>query len=83
MTTPMKIHKSITMSRVEEAVTREMLTLDNPGFCLACGEDAEGCEPDARDYTCEYCECDTVFGASEVLLMGAYHADGPDNPVVE
>jgi hypothetical protein len=47
-------------------------SLDNPGFCLACGEQADGCEPDARGYTCESCGDKEVYGAQEVLLMGAY-----------
>lgn len=41
----------------------------NPGFCLACGEQVEGCEPDARDYTCECCDEPCVFGAEEILMM--------------
>lgn len=64
----MKIHKSITAERVAEAVERQSTSLDNPGFCVACGEDAEGCEPDARRYPCECCEEEAVYGAQELLL---------------
>jgi len=52
----MSIHKSITIDRVIAAVEAETFGLENPGFCLACGEDAFGCEPDARNYTCELCD---------------------------
>ena len=63
------IHPSITQDRVVEAARSQMFGMENPGFCLACGEDADGCEPDARNYPCEVCgECQ-VFGAQEVLLM--------------
>ncbi len=51
----MKFHPSITAARVCDACERASTTLDNPGFCIACGADAEGVEPDARDYTCEAC----------------------------
>ena len=44
---------------------------DNLGFCLHCGAQAYGCEPDARNYTCDECGADQVFGAEEVLMMGA------------
>ena len=44
------IHPSLTAERVAEAVERELTTLDNPGFCLACGAEADGCEPDAEQY---------------------------------
>lgn len=64
-----KPHPSITQERVEEAVMRRMTTLDNPGFCLECGEEASGCEPDAREYTCEYCGAHKVYGADEILMM--------------
>lgn len=63
-----KMHPSITAERVCEAVEREMSSLDNPGFCLACGEEADGCEPDARNYECEYCGARRVFGAGELLM---------------
>lgn len=63
-----KIHPSVTLDRVVEAVERQSMSLDNPGFCIACGEDAEGCEPDARNYPCEACEERAVFGAQELLL---------------
>jgi hypothetical protein len=41
----------------------------NPGFCIACGEEAMSCEPDARCYGCEHCGKSTVFGAAELLFM--------------
>lgn len=63
-----KLHKSITLDRVMEAVEREMTGLDNPGFCLACGEEADGCEPDARKYECESCGEHRVYGAAEILM---------------
>lgn len=43
------------------------------GFCLACGELADGVEPDARKYTCEFCNKDKVYGAEELVLMGLFH----------
>lgn len=69
----MKIHRSVTQERVVEAVERETYTLDNPGICLACGADHHACEPDARNYTCLSCGGLEVFGASEILIMGAFH----------
>ena len=60
---------SVTVDRVTEAARREMFGTDNPGFCIACGEEAEGCELDARNYTCDSCGARKVFGASELLLM--------------
>ena len=65
----MKIHPSITPERIEEAVEREQHSLDNPGFCVHCGAEAEGVEPDARKYECESCGESGVYGASELLIM--------------
>lgn len=40
------------------------------GRCIACGAEAHGVEPDAREYECESCgEC-RVFGLEELLMMG-------------
>lgn len=61
------MHKSITEERVIEAVKRQMSSLDNPGFCKACGHEQGGCEPDARGYECESCGEKEVFGANELL----------------
>lgn len=65
----MTIHKSITTERVIEAVEEQMNSLLNPGFCLACGEDADQCEPDAEDYPCQGCGENKVCGAAQVLFM--------------
>ena len=43
------------------------------GFCLACGAENEGVEPDALKYTCTSCEAPKVYGAEELLLMNLYH----------
>ena len=64
----MKLHSSITLDRVMEACQRRMTTLDNPGFCIACGNEQEGCEPDARKYECEACGEKAVYGSDELLF---------------
>ena len=68
---PMKMsvrHPTITRERVEDAVERRMTSLDNPGFCLCCGAEADGCEPDAEDYECEACGEPSVYGADEIFM---------------
>lgn len=67
----MKMHPSLTVDRIAEACDRGMTTLDNPGFCIACGEEAEGCEPDARNYECESCGERKVFGAEWLMISVA------------
>ena len=68
----MSIHPSITPDRIMEAVEDQMTSLSNPGFCTACGEDADGCEPDARGYECEACGEPAVCGAEELLMQTAF-----------
>jgi predicted RNA-binding Zn-ribbon protein involved in translation (DUF1610 family) len=63
------MHKSITAKRVEKAVKRCWSSLDNLGFCTACGKTAHGVEPDARRYVCESCGEAAVYGAEELALM--------------
>jgi hypothetical protein len=38
------------------------------GFCIACGAESFGVEPDARKYPCEVCDKNTVYGAEELLF---------------
>ena len=46
---------------------------ENAGFCLACGDDCTGVEPDARKYECDACGAHKVYGAEELMIMGLYH----------
>lgn len=68
----MEVHPSITYTRVLAAVRRYRTSTDNPGFCLNCGEDADNCEPDARNYVCDACGELKVFGAEEVFIAEYY-----------
>jgi len=63
-----RVHESITLDRFMEAVERAQSSLDNPGFCTACGEETDGCEPDAERYECESCGARAVFGAEQLLM---------------
>lgn len=64
----LKVHPSITSAVVIEAVERHNTSLDNPGFCIKCGAEREGCEPDMEKRECESCGERAVYGAEELLL---------------
>ena len=65
----------ITMPRVN-ITTRKLFhktkhfspPVDSESFCIACGFEQDGCEPDARCYECESCGEHKVYGAAELLL---------------
>jgi predicted RNA-binding Zn-ribbon protein involved in translation (DUF1610 family) len=44
---------------------------DCEGLCIACGQEVDGVEPDARNYPCDACGADRVFGAEEIILQFA------------
>ena len=69
----MRVHKDITADAIIDACERRETSLDNPGFCVRCGFESNGCEPDARRYECEDCGERTVYGAEELLMMGAFN----------
>lgn len=62
------IHRDVTLDAVMGAVRRHHSTLDNPGFCIACGCEADGVEPDAEKYECDSCGFPGVYGAQELLF---------------
>ena len=62
------VHKNVTADRVTDAVLAARTSLDNPGFCICCGTEVEGVEPDARKYECESCGFPGVYGAEELLI---------------
>ena len=64
----MRIHKSITAKRVMARLEEAQQTLDDPGFCVSCGTEAEGVEPDAQRYECEACGAPAVYGAEQLLF---------------
>lgn len=58
--------QKLTLEQITAAAERQ----DGEGFCLACGAEAHGVEPDARNYECEACGQSHVFGAEEILISG-------------
>ena len=65
----MRLHPDITLDAVMEAVQRQRSSLDNPGFCIACGAEAEGFEPDAEQGECECCGEQQIYGTEALLFM--------------
>lgn len=57
----------VTFDQVLEAVKAD----DCLGFCLGCGAQADGVEPDARNYECDECGALEVYGAEELMIMMA------------
>ena len=74
MSTSVSRFKTIRMT--QDDYESETMGLGNPGRCLACGAEADGCEPDARNYECEECGERQVFGLEECLMMGAVQFTG-------
>jgi predicted RNA-binding Zn-ribbon protein involved in translation (DUF1610 family) len=44
--------------------------MDDAGLCIACGVEASNVEPDARQYVCETCGENKVYGLEELVVMG-------------
>jgi hypothetical protein len=55
---------TFTIEQIEQA------DADYGGFCIKCGAEADGVEPDARNYPCDACGENQVFGAGEIAIMG-------------
>jgi hypothetical protein len=55
--------------KVVAAANKAMKGLCSPGFCVKCGKEHKGVEPDARKYPCGKCGALSVYGAEELVLM--------------
>ena len=55
---------------VLSAAEEQMFGLGNSGFCVSCGEEQDGVDPDARGDECECCGEKAMYGAQELVLMG-------------
>ncbi len=64
----MKIHASITTDRLIAAAEESMFGMQSLGFCIACGEEHDGIEPDAERYKCHCCGQCKVYGAEQLVL---------------
>ena len=69
-----KWHPKVTDEAILAAGVRRQ-HLDDPGFCIACGHEQGGCEPDAREIECEACGEAQVYGDEELLLATATYDD--------
>ena len=54
----------VSIEQIIEAIESD----ESMGFCVACGAEAWGVEPDAREYKCESCGEWKVYGAEELLI---------------
>ncbi len=80
MTDLIKPHKSLTLRRVVRAVEASLFgTVSNPGFCLACGEACDDCEPDTVMRGCRHCCAARVCSATYVLTSMPLVSYGPDS----
>jgi predicted RNA-binding Zn-ribbon protein involved in translation (DUF1610 family) len=55
-----------------QQVEAQLESDDCEGFCLSCGAEAFGIEPDATKYTCEHCGEKEVYGTGSILIMQAF-----------
>lgn len=67
MTDTLKIRK-VSRRLIEDLARRTFFGTENLGLCRMCGMEHDGCEPDAENYHCEQCGCDTVDGVQNLLL---------------
>jgi predicted RNA-binding Zn-ribbon protein involved in translation (DUF1610 family) len=58
--------KRVTPDQIIAAVEAD----ENIGFCVACGAEVMGVEPDAEKYECEGCGANKIYGAEQLLLLG-------------
>ncbi len=51
-----------------EGLEESLLVDGTEGYCVVCGDQQNGVEPDAREYHCFECELDSVFGVEQIII---------------
>jgi len=62
----MKLPKGLTLEDIMEIA--RTVEGETAGFCMECGEQADGVEPDACGYECQSCGSPSVYGAEELVI---------------
>lgn len=66
--------------RYVPVVTEEEIFLGRDlGFCVACGADTDGVEPDTRKRRCSSCGEFSVYGLEELVVRGLFEIEGEEN----
>lgn len=63
----MKLPSKITAQLIIDAISNDL----NNGYCLLCGAEHDGVEPDAHGYQCDECGSHSVTGAEDIMLIYA------------
>lgn len=58
-----------TLEAIQEVIEED----SHLGWCINCGDwTHDTCEPDAHKYTCPVCECQSCYGAEELIIMDMF-----------
>ena len=60
-----RVHVDVTFARLQDAIDSDEYT----GFCIGCGAETNGVEPDAERYACDECGSNLVYGAEKLILL--------------
>ena len=61
--------KRLPSSLKPEDIMAAAESADYLGFCLDCGSEADGVEPDAEGYPCDVCGAHEVYGAEQCVIL--------------
>jgi len=59
----------------ESDLMDHLMADDSVGFCIRCGHEHHGIEPDVDNAKCKECGNNGVFGVEELLVRGLHHLD--------
>jgi hypothetical protein len=62
----LKLPKGLTVDMIHDAAFNSSSSV---GFCMECGAEHDGKEPDTEKDECEKCGSNSVYGAEQILLI--------------
>jgi len=67
----MSLPSNLTMEILESALRESLFGMRSIGFCMACGEEHDHVEPDAKNYECNSCGEMEVCGVTYLYMCFA------------
>lgn len=77
-----EVSRNITVEMVEDALESSVFDTDYISYCILCGAEHQGFEPDTRGAICDHCNDEAVYSVEELVLWVGPDGDLPRSRIL-